>query len=153
MADMMVSLTPLLFPLLRTPVNPIHLMELLDLSNPANLHIVGLIINSATGEVMNANESSFQLVGLPENKLVKLFNIYPNPAKDIAVINFNLNEVCDVEIEITDLSGKVVYTNSLNNATGFQNINLNVENMNSGLYFVNLKTNGESISKKLTITK
>ena len=122
-------------------------------SNPANLHIVGLIINSATGEVMNANEASFQLVGLPENKLVKLFNVYPNPAKDIAVINFNLNEVCDVEVEITDISGKIVFSSNLNNASGFQNINLNVENMNSGLYFVNLKTNGENLSKKLTITK
>jgi len=121
--------------------------------NPSNCHVVGLIINSATGEIMNANEASMTLVGLQENSLVKLFNVFPNPTKDLAIINFNLNKACDVTIEITDMAGKTVFNRNLLNASGFQNVNLNVENMQSGMYFVNLKTNGHVLSKKLTINK
>ena len=121
--------------------------------NPAKCHVVGLIINSSTGEIMNANEASMSLVGLQENSLVKLFNVFPNPTKDLAVINFNLDKTCDVTVEITDMTGKVIFSRNLDNASGFQNVNINVGNMNNGIYFVNLKTDANILSKKLTVNK
>ena len=98
-------------------------------------------------------KQSMSLVGLQENSLVKLFNVFPNPTKDLAVINFNLDKTCDVTVEITDMTGKVIFSRNLDNASGFQNVNINVENMNNGIYFVNLKTDANILSKKLTVNK
>ena len=122
-------------------------------SNAWNLHVVGLLINSSTGEIMNANEAGLQLLGLPKNNLINSFNVYPNPTKDFATINFDLNQSCDVQLEITDMTGKVVFANNLINVSGVKSINVNVDNMNNGIYFVNLKSNGHVISQKLTINK
>ena len=102
---------------------------------------------------MNANEASMSLVGLQENSLVKLFNVFPNPTKDLAVINFNLDKTCDVTVDSNRHDRKsVIFSRNLDNASGFQNVNINVENMNNGIYFVNLKTDANILSKNLRLT-
>ena len=118
-----------------------------------NLHVVGLLINSSTGEIVNANESGLQLLGMPEYSIINSFNVYPNPTSDFAVINFELNKMADVQISITDMTGKVVYSNELSNVSGVKSVSISAENMNNGIYFVNLTSNGSNMSQKLTINK
>ena len=118
-----------------------------------NLHVVGMLINSSTGEIMNANEAGLQLLGMPEYSIINSFNVYPNPTNDFAVINFELNKMADVQISITDMTGKVVYSNELSNVSGIKSVSISAENMNNGIYFVNLMSNGSKMSQKLTINK
>jgi hypothetical protein len=118
-----------------------------------NLHVVGMLINSSTGEIMNANEAGLQLLGMPEYSIINSFNVYPNPTSDFAVINFELNKMADVQISITDMTGKVVYSNELSNVSGVKSVSISAENMNNGIYFVNLISNGSKMSQKLTINK
>ena len=118
-----------------------------------NLHVVGMLINSSTGEIMNANEAGLQLLGMPEYSIINSFNVYPNPTSDFAVINFELNKMADVQISITDMTGKVVYSNELSNVSGVKSVSISAENMNNGIYFVNLMSNGSNMSQKLTINK
>lgn len=118
-----------------------------------NLHVVGMLINSSTGEIMNANEAGLQLLGMPEYSIINSFNVYPNPTSDFAVINFELNKMADVQISITDMTGKVVYSNELSNVSGIKSVSISAENMNNGIYFVNLMSNGSKMSQKLTINK
>ena len=122
-------------------------------SNAWNLHVVGLLIDSSTGEIVNANEAGLQLLGLPENNTINSFNVYPNPTSDFAVINFELNQTADVEISITDMTGKVVYSSVISNVSGVKSVSISAESMNNGIYFVNLKSNGSKMSQKLTINK
>jgi len=121
--------------------------------NPANLKVVGMIINSATGEIMNANETDLLLVGIGENDFVNSFNVYPNPANSNANIAFDLTETADVNITVTNMMGQTIYVNTLSNVSGAQNINLNANNMANGMYFVNLEVNGNVVTKKLSISK
>ena len=122
-------------------------------SNAWNLHVVGLLIDASTGEIVNAKETGLQLLGLPENNTINSFNVFPNPTSDFAVINFELNKTADVEISITDMTGKVVYSSALSNVNGVKSINISAENMNNGIYFVNINSNGSKMSQKLTINK
>lgn len=74
-------------------------------------------------------------------------NMYPNPVSDILTIELKDN-MQDVTLNITNISGQLIYNNStiLNNKEV-----INLSNLSSGVYFINLTTNG--ISKHLKFIK
>ena len=79
-------------------------------------------------------------------------NIYPNPAKDVAVIDYNTAFDGDVKVSVIDLNGKAVYSNTFaNQAAGNNKIELNVNNYTSGVYQVVIEANSSMITKKLVI--
>ncbi len=71
------------------------------------------------------------------------FKVYPNPANDIISIASN-NSVID-SIEIFDILGKKVFSN--NEATD----KINVSNLRSGVYIMNINAEGRKFAKKLII--
>ncbi|UTW67457.1 T9SS type A sorting domain-containing protein [bacterium SCSIO 12643] len=75
--------------------------------------------------------------------------IYPNPAKEVINITFNINDV-DAEVWITDLSGKTIKPKD----TYFENsIKIPIRSIPSGMYIVHIQIQGQITSKKLIITK
>lgn len=83
-----------------------------------------------------------EYVGLENQKLVnEAIKIYPNPTKETLTIT-NLNSPV-VEIQIIDISGKIVYQTTANN----QQININVSNLEPALYLVRMITNNQIINK------
>jgi hypothetical protein len=79
--------------------------------------------------------------------------VYPNPANTNTTISFSLNNEADVLINVTDLSGKVVYTNALGTLNGTQSVNVNTDALNSGVYMVNVSVDGSVSTQKLVIRK
>jgi len=73
------------------------------------------------------------------------FNLYPNPATNIVNITNSKNMLVN-QIEIYDVTGKLISTQNYNNET---EIHLNVENLNSGTYLLHLQTNEGTVVKKL----
>jgi len=83
-----------------------------------------------------------------------LNNIMPNPATDVAYLNYSLGKVAEVTFIITDINGKVVSTNYLGSKeSGLYNQTLNVSEFNSGVYFVTMKAGQFSSTQKLMVTK
>ena len=73
------------------------------------------------------------------------WTIFPNPSNSDATIKWNNNKVD--EIFITDTNGKLISKKSVLDVNQFQ-----VENLESGIYFVNLYIQNEQIaSKKLIV--
>jgi hypothetical protein len=84
----------------------------------------------------------------------KLFNIAPNPSQGIFSIQFNLIKQTDLNIEITDMTGKIMYYNTfINKSIEQQELNLELSHLNQGLYVCNLRTTHGTISKKIMIIK
>ncbi len=78
--------------------------------------------------------------------------VFPNPATDKVNVEFNLKNASDVSVEVTDITGKVVETLSLTNASvGANTAELNVSNYATGMYSVVVKSNDASVTKKLVI--
>lgn len=76
-------------------------------------------------------------------------NVYPNPAVNTAEVSFNLKEASNVAVTVTDLTGKVVYTTNVTNATiGANSVALNVADFSNGMYYVNLATEGSVVTRK-----
>lgn len=85
------------------------------------------------------------------NESVKA-NIYPNPANDKAIVDYNTAFDGDVTISVVDLSGRTVYTNTFANQTAGNNkVELDVNNYNAGVYQVVISANSSTITKKLVV--
>lgn len=80
--------------------------------------------------------------------------VYPNPANAEANVTFNLNNTADVNITVTDLSGKVVYSNALGNvAAGKSEVSLNTAALSNGVYMINVAVDNAVSTQKLVIRK
>ena len=72
-------------------------------------------------------------------------NVFPNPAVDVITVNFG-GEYENVSVEIYNLSGGKVYSNSFRNKSS---VNLDLD-FTAGIYMVAVNTGeGETITKKL----
>lgn len=80
------------------------------------------------------------------------FNISPNPFTNMVNLNFSLEKESDISLQVFSVDGKLVFTadNKVFNA-GINNMSINLEDQNSGLYFVNLKIDGVTIQTKKII--
>lgn len=82
------------------------------------------------------------LTGINENEaLTKSLSIYPNPAN--SVLNFNIDKAANsfVGIEITDVLGKVVLSETTSSNS------ISVDKINSGIYFISVKTGNGAVAK------
>ncbi|MFK7782960.1 T9SS type A sorting domain-containing protein, partial [Psychroserpens sp.] len=73
------------------------------------------------------------------------FELYPNPANNL--LNIKLNNITNAKLSIYDIQGKLVFKNSISE----QELELNVSDLQSGLYFVKLNTDTKEFVKKLII--
>lgn len=75
--------------------------------------------------------------------------VYPNPAQDNAMIDFNIQNSGSGNLALYDLSGNLVKEIS-NGAfsSGIQSSNINIEELTSGVYVIKLTVDGEYIVRK-----
>jgi hypothetical protein len=80
------------------------------------------------------------------------FGLYPNPADDIANVRIELEEAAQMDLFVSDLSGKVIFTSNLGDReAGVNTVQLNTNTFAKGLYQVTLKYNGNSITRPLIV--
>jgi len=80
--------------------------------------------------------------------------IYPNPAQNQATLVFTLAKPGMVNIDIYDLVGhKVQNVTSGNMVAGKQLVNINTENLSSGMYFYTITVDGASETNKFSVSK
>ncbi|AXG68283.1 hypothetical protein KORDIASMS9_00476 [Kordia sp. SMS9] len=71
--------------------------------------------------------------------------LYPNPATDILYIELEKSEL--IRLQLVDIHGKQILTKT---ATSKQ-IELNISNLKSGMYFLKLSSNTARLTKKITV--
>lgn len=71
-------------------------------------------------------------------------SIYPNPVKDMLVIE--LNDFSSIDVSIIDISGKIIYYNNFSNSS--KQLNINVQSLENGIYFIQLKNEDGRIVKR-----
>lgn len=80
------------------------------------------------------------------------WNIYPNPAYDKASIELSILYGQEIQVTIFDVTGKTVW-NYESQILGSPVLEVNLEDIPSGIYQVVLRTNNQTMFKKLVITK
>ena len=90
----------------------------------------------------------------PENNIDKMivYQNNPNPFTDETVISFNLPAEEDVEIKISDATGKVLYSKLNKYPAGFNQKRISSSELNAkGVLFYTLKVKDEVITKKMIL--
>lgn len=78
--------------------------------------------------------------------------VYPNPFKhEIKVFIGSLTEITDVQLDIFDMFGKKVFTESKRDVFGEFEESINIGELRNGIYLMNVSGNGKHLSSKKLI--
>lgn len=83
-----------------------------------------------------------------------LLKVYPNPPTGLTYISFNILEPSPYSLKLFDYTGKliqVIASDSYENISSSYVKIVNVEHLNSGIYFITLETNKGITSEKMLI--
>lgn len=96
------------------------------------------------------NESTLSLNNL--EKKTK-FELYPNPAKNELHISFYPENSINLSIEILNVVGQTIFKSIKNKKInpGNQNINININQLKSGVYFTRIRLNNKTSIKKFIV--
>ena len=79
---------------------------------------------------------------------------YPNPFSRNTSIIYALKEKADVNVSVySDMGLKVAELENGNKESGNHQIEWNAENLNSGVYFLEIKSSGNVVSRKMILIK
>ncbi|GBL35476.1 hypothetical protein EMGBS15_10710 [Filimonas sp.] len=67
--------------------------------------------------------------------------VYPNPAIDVLNLNFETEDVQNILIKVLDLNGRAVKTIVSVSNTGTNTATIDIKDLASGQYFIQLYTN------------
>ena len=120
---------------------------LISLKKPSNGKCSSNILKSTSYNTSRSNiATNDPTTGLNENLMdSKLVAIYPNPANNEIFIEFQKNGIANRMVEIIDLNGQIVKKV----ITHSDKTIINIDNLNSGVYIVSIKTDKGVIIQKL----
>jgi hypothetical protein len=81
------------------------------------------------------------------------FNVYPNPATSVVNLSFKLENNSNVDVTVSDLTGKVVYSNKMNKTAGSNSFVIDTKGLTSGMYVVSLATDNGIATRRISIEK
>ncbi|MCG6186245.1 T9SS type A sorting domain-containing protein [Maribellus maritimus] len=118
---------------------------------PPTDHAWRLELNDVMGDttLVFTHNTNFTDIFLPTSTNSLSFTgskMYPNPARDFVILEFDKSKSSPTEIALYDLSGKIqqkTITHNLND------INLNIQKLTRGIYFIEVKTNSDKKVFKL----
>ena len=107
-------------------------------------------VNSGWSPIQTFTTLPFRMAEEASSALV--FNIYPNPADAFVKITFSSMDEGSFNIQLTDMTGRVVKS-EIDNATTGDNIHImNIEGIAKGIYMITLQK-GDNISKSKLIVE
>jgi hypothetical protein len=80
--------------------------------------------------------------------------LYPNPANNITKLEFNLQETEQLNIQLLDISGRIIKSISNEKATaGYHTVEINTADVPSGMYIIQMETGNASANYRLSVIK
>ncbi|MDR9486878.1 T9SS-dependent choice-of-anchor J family protein [Salibacter sp.] len=127
-----------------------------DIDDPSKLTAVGMIIETATGEIVNANKRKVSTNGpssVEKLETSNSFNLYPNPTNGNAKLSIVASESDEFNVTVYDVTGKqVMNMPRVAVQQGNNLVQLQTADLNSGMYYVSITSNdGARTVKPLVI--
>lgn len=114
-------------------------------TNNNKIPVLLIVEQNGTATKIEYRDKKIDFVGVENNTDVKeTFKVYPNPANSEVSIVLNDTELST--IEIVDVTGKIIYTNKINNTT-----QINVSDWEKGVYIVRLISNNKVTTQSLIV--
>lgn len=90
-------------------------------------------------------------VGIDDIQIADYVKIFPNPAKDFVMVDFNEFNGTLNQINLFNVQGQNVFT--LNKVYQSKTFNIPLINLSDGIYFLQIQTDKGTLSKKITVSK
>jgi hypothetical protein len=112
----------------------------------------GVYDASTVNSVPSGTTAYTSSVAINENSLNKIeINIYPNPATDFVVIQFNTLVKENIDVELFDITGKRIQKTVL--YQGSTITNFDTKELANGQYLIKFTTQNKTLTKKIVIAK
>ncbi len=119
-------------------------------TNASGQYTLTIQIGSTTFR-MNQDGTQQTISGSTEESLSNV-NIYPNPANSMVNLEFNANQSGQAQIRFIDQMGRVAQTYYQTTTAGNNLMNLDINSVPAGVYFVQMISNEQTITKRLVIS-
>lgn len=94
------------------------------------------------------------VTGIEDVLATESFNLFPNPTVGSLNIEIELLSTQDVTIDVYDMVGKVVFSQDFGTmSAGYTMETLDVSELNTGVYLMNVNVGGNSIMSKFVVNK
>jgi len=121
--------------------------------SPANSDLVVFVQDNSDKSVLQSISIPAGTLAVPSISEVNSIMLYPNPAKDIVNVSFELADQHNIGINIVDAIGKVVYSSTEQLNVGKHMVTVPTGNFTPGVYYVTIKSEGGSTTTHLSIVK
>lgn len=118
-------------------------------STVADMHIVAVLIDQVTGEIVNAAKADLGALSISDKDQFGM-EVYPNPATDAVNVKFEGNGGT-YTITLNDLAGREVAASSVSNASGVQTVAIPVSELKAGSYLVTIATGTTSYTTQVVV--
>lgn len=120
----------------------------------------GTLLASGGGDVHYYDDitpfmvTSMGVTGIEDVLVKESFNLFPNPTSGAVKVELELLSTQKVSLDIYDIVGKAVYAEDFGTIpAGYSTKSLNVENLNDGVYIMNVNIGGNTIVSKFVVRK
>lgn len=117
-------------------------------------HAIVMIVNSTTGEILNAYKAPLIDVGVGVKELENNLELtlFPNPASDKVFVSMNIETAAEAVITVIDAFGNIVILpDTIPTKKGTNIVTINASDLTNGLYFVNIVIGDEMITKMISV--
>ncbi len=104
----------------------------------------------------DAVEADTTIVGIKDNIIVKNpesnLRVYPNPASSTTTLDYALTDASNVTLQVYDMNGRLLSSlDKGRQSSGQHSLQMNVQNMKSGVYMIRIITNKSTNTAKLIV--
>jgi hypothetical protein len=132
----------------KNTTNDVDNFERIDIENPSGVYTITV---SHKGSLVGGNQNYSLIVSGPQVTLsnesfnANDFAVYPNPANDFIVVT--TNSLLIETASFYDVQGRLVKSITVNNES--EQIRLDIQDLDSGVYILKLSSQGKEINKKI----
>lgn len=112
-----------------------------------------LRVNTSSSPFRSGTQDDYTEGNINLEKMAALdgINVYPNPTNDQLNLSFFMESESNVNIEVVDLMGKVVYSGTLNGIEGFNKTELSTASFSNGIYILKITQDQASAIQKFMV--
>ena len=116
--------------------------------------LVAFVQNVTTKQVHQAAILPMEVsIGIKEEIAERGFAVFPNPTNGIVNLALDMPNSGNAQVVVTNVLGEQVLVENRNFSPGAQRTTLDLSNLNDGIYFVNITSDGFRASRTVNLTK
>ncbi len=92
------------------------------------------------------------LIAVDDIEILNSLTVAPNPTRGNVYIDMDLSQTATVTLAVTDVTGKIVAQFDPQNTSSFQT-SVDLSHLANGLYFARITVDGDSVVKKIQLSK